>query len=143
MVLAALVALALASAPGLGQPTSRELRERLVSVYLELLEVEELGYNVSGQVEMLNQALSLIRSYESGKGSAEDLLKAQEILDELEGEMPALRAEAEREKSLRDFLTALTVALIVSFVGIFAVLVPRIAWRLWYRLRRDWVVRPV
>mgnify|MGYP000277022764 CR=1 FL=1 len=126
---------------GNAQPSAEALRKRLIAILNELVKIEGLGYNVTLEVKELNRALALIRKYERG-GSPEYLVEAREILSKLESELPSLKVKAEEEKRFRDLMLALSILFIFVLVGAFTYLVFIGIWKIWYYIRRDWVVVP-
>ncbi len=117
-------------------PERKALRNELIQLYTETVNLSREGVNVSGVVNDLSSALALI-----DEGSNESLIKASQILSNASKEINALRAEAPRIKLMNDLRLYGTVAVLASIPILTYFLLPRAYLIMWFRSRRRWLVR--
>ncbi len=106
--------------------------ERAFSL-IELLSRE--GMNVSRQVDLLNSALSLYR-----QGKVEE---ADNLVNKALNELISLQEELPSYTFWRDLWLLLRTSAIASVPLAFYYIFPRIYAYLWYRARRNWIVRRI
>lgn len=113
-----------------------ELGTRMVVAFVAVAEAESKGGDVSGLVDDLQKALSLLE-----KGGAEDLEEAEALIEAVLVQV----SEVERKGVALTLYKRLWAAAMVSFIAVSAFLVwrfgPRVFWSIWLRSKRDWRVQ--
>jgi len=111
------------------------LRSELAEVFALLSSAEEAGANVDAAAATLNQALALIDS-----GTAQDLMAAEEMIQQVASSIPGLIAEGESAQWAGTAGLAATLAALAVAAALVYFFMPRLVWRLWSRGRKDWRV---
>jgi hypothetical protein len=123
--------------------SQEDLRQRVRQVYAELVKAEEEGADVAEAVYKLNEALQLIREAEETTNQTlkvELLSKAEALIDEVEASIPKLIEEGRIATRNRLIINAATaVSLVVAAILIY-IYGPKLIWKTWIRLRKDWIV---
>ena len=114
----------------------------LREVYSKLIEAEKAGADISNASQLLNKALTLIKSPdESRKNREESLQQAISMIREVDSMVPTLIEEGRRAAFLKNFYTGLTITSIISSILLAYFFTPRIFWKLWVRARKHWIVK--
>lgn len=116
-------------------PLEDRLRSEVDEVFALLSSAEGAGANVDAAAASLNQALALIDS-----GTEQDLLAAEELIQQVNSSIPGLVAEGESAQWAGTAGLAATLAALAVAAALVYFFMPRLVWRLWSRGRRDWRV---
>ena len=116
-------------------PIEDRLRSELDEVFALLSSAEDAGANVDAAAASLNQALALIDS-----GTEQDLLAADEMIQQVNSSIPGLIAEGESAQWAGTAGLAATLAALAVAAALVYFFMPRLVWRLWSRGRKDWRV---
>ena len=118
------------------------LRRRLLSAYKGLAEAEREGADVTGAALKLNRALKLIEEGER-TGNSTALRTAEELIAEVEAELPSLVEEGRARARARLAWLAAAASATCAAGALAYLYAPRLVWGLWLRARRRWRVRRV
>lgn len=112
------------------------ITSEFLDIYKELVELSGLGVNVSELVKELSVVLDLISD-----GSVESITKAESILKDVRARLEVLKVRAGYEVLYANLVRYSMVASLALIPIATYLLLPRIYLKIWFRVRRRWVVR--
>jgi|GEM_PF-814035 len=114
----------------------------LREVYSKLAEAEASGADISNASQLLNKALTLLKSIDVNPEDRELLLQeAIKIINDVDSMIPTLVDEGQKNIFMRNVYMVLSVSSIASSILLAYLLTPRIFWSLWLKARRNWLVK--
>ncbi|MCS7108348.1 MAG: hypothetical protein NZ911_03030 [Sulfolobales archaeon] len=116
--------------------TVEGVRDEFLSIYEELVRLSQLGINVDDLVKDLSMALELIND-----GSGESLTKAKSILEDVRRRLEVVRSKANYEVIYKNLIKYSSVAILALIPLATYYLLPRAYLRIWFMVRRRWVVK--
>ncbi len=114
---------------------AEEVDKEIGSILKDINYLYEKGVNVDELIKKLNQALKLI---EEGNKK-----KAENIISEVKEEITKLKLIADEVYLRKTIILYSELALILSIPILVYLLLPRIYLHLWYKYRREWVIKGV
>lgn len=112
-----------------------EVRRLVIEAYNKVIEIYNLGYNVTPIIDKLNHVLMIISGH--GEGSPD---QAHTIIMEFLNDYPEILDEAVKQRNLRMLYWTSIISVAIITLVVCYLYIPKIIWRLWLKLRGEYIV---
>ncbi|MEM0453148.1 MAG: hypothetical protein QXO98_00610 [Sulfolobales archaeon] len=113
-----------------------DIENEFLSIYKELVELSTLGVDVSDLIKELSVVLELI-----GDGSNESIAKAESKLKDVRARLEILKSRASYETLYMNLIKYSSITLLALVPVVTYFLLPRVYLKVWFKVRRRWVIR--
>lgn len=141
-LLVLILSLVLISQPRIKISAQQTPKDRARQLYVQLLNAEREGADVTEAAFKLNQALQLIEQAEAGIGEETALLQeAEALMDEVEASIPSLIEAGRAATQLKIATWTIAAISVVALSAAIYLYGPRLLWTLWLKSRGKWKVK--
>ncbi|MEM4752444.1 MAG: hypothetical protein QXR55_02980 [Sulfolobales archaeon] len=113
-----------------------DVEKEFLSIYKELVELSTLGIDVSDLIKELSVILELMDD-----GSNESITKAESLLKDIRTRLEILKSKASYEILYVNLIKYSSITLLALIPVATYLLLPRVYLKVWFKVRKRWVIR--